>query len=100
MPEIIVGTCRAAKSMGDISKAEVREALQRLDPLWNELFPTEPARIVQLLLERVDDGPNGPQRTGLPPRAIPMRIESHIVGAVVLQGIASRFYLIRCHRFE
>jgi DNA invertase Pin-like site-specific DNA recombinase len=53
-PEIIVATGRAAKSMGDISVAEVREALQRLDPLWDELFPAEQARIVQLLVERVD----------------------------------------------
>ena len=40
--------------MDDISEAEVREALQRLDPLWDELFPAEQARIVQLLVERVD----------------------------------------------
>ena len=58
-PEIIVGTWRAAKSMGDISEAEVREALQRLDPLWDELFPAEQARIVQLLVERVDISPDG-----------------------------------------
>jgi DNA invertase Pin-like site-specific DNA recombinase len=58
-PEIIVGTWRAAKSMGDISEAEVREALQRLDPLWNELFPAEQARIVQLLVERIDVSPDG-----------------------------------------
>ena len=58
-PEIIVGTWRAAKSMGDISEAEVREALQRLDPLWDELFPAEQARIVQLLVDRVDVSPDG-----------------------------------------
>jgi hypothetical protein len=29
------------------------EALQRLDPLWDQLFPVEQARIVQLLVERV-----------------------------------------------
>jgi site-specific DNA recombinase len=40
--------------MGDISEAEVREALNRFDPLWDELFPAEQARIVQLLVERVD----------------------------------------------
>jgi hypothetical protein len=40
--------------MGDISEAEVRVALQRLDPLWDELFPAEQARIIQLLVERVD----------------------------------------------
>ena len=32
----------------------MRDALQRLDPLWDELFPAEQARIVQLLVERVD----------------------------------------------
>ncbi|TIQ15777.1 MAG: hypothetical protein E5X61_30250, partial [Mesorhizobium sp.] len=32
----------------------VRAALLDLDPLWNELFPAEQARIVQLLVERVD----------------------------------------------
>ena len=58
-PEIIVATWRAAKSMGDISEAEVREALQRLDPLWDELFPAEQARIVQLLVERIDVSPDG-----------------------------------------
>ena len=53
-PEIVVRTWRAARrSMGDIKEAEVREALERLDPLWDELFPTEQARIVHLLVERV-----------------------------------------------
>ncbi|MGE3990882.1 recombinase family protein [Pseudorhodoplanes sp.] len=59
MPEIIVGTWRAAKSLGDISEFEVRDALRRLDPLWDELFPAEQARIVQLLVERVDVSPDG-----------------------------------------
>ena len=53
-------TWRAARhSMGDITEAEVREALGRLDPLWEELFPAEQARIVQLLVERVDVSPDG-----------------------------------------
>jgi site-specific DNA recombinase len=57
--EIIVYTWRAARqSMDGIDKAEVREALKRLDPLWDELFPAEQARIVQLLVERVDVGPD------------------------------------------
>ena len=34
----------------------MREALLQLDPLWDELFPAEQARIVQLLVERVDVG--------------------------------------------
>ncbi|MBM3518303.1 MAG: hypothetical protein FJX56_10655 [Alphaproteobacteria bacterium] len=37
-----------------ITEAEVRDALVALDPLWDELFPAEQARIVQLLVERVD----------------------------------------------
>jgi site-specific DNA recombinase len=59
-PETIVRTWRAARqSMDDINEAEVREALNRLDPLWDELFPAEQARIVQLLVERVDVSPDG-----------------------------------------
>jgi hypothetical protein len=38
---------------------EAREALVALDPLWAELFPAEQARIIQLLIERVDIGTNG-----------------------------------------
>jgi hypothetical protein len=54
-PEIIVCTWRTARqSMDGIDEAEVREALERLGPLWDELFPAEQARIVQLLVERVD----------------------------------------------
>jgi site-specific DNA recombinase len=59
-PEIIVRTWRAArKSLGDINESEVGEALERLDPLWEELFPAEQARIVQLLVGRVDVGLDG-----------------------------------------
>ena len=59
-PEIIVRTWRKARqSMDDINEAEVREALNRLDPLWDELFPAEQARIVQLLVERVDVSTEG-----------------------------------------
>ena len=59
-PEIIVRTWRAARqSIGDVKEADVRQALERLDPLWDELFPAEQARIVQLLVERVDVGPDG-----------------------------------------
>ena len=58
-PEIVVRAWRGVRqTMGDISEAEVREALERLDPLWNELFPAEQARIVQLLVERVDIHPD------------------------------------------
>jgi site-specific DNA recombinase len=58
--EIVVRTWRIARqSLPNISEAEVRDALQRLDPLWDELFPTEQARIVQLLVERIEISPDG-----------------------------------------
>jgi site-specific DNA recombinase len=54
-PEIVVGAWRAARAeQVDITEDEAREALLQLDPLWEELFPAEQARIVQLLVERVD----------------------------------------------
>jgi site-specific DNA recombinase len=56
-PEIVVATWRAARTeIEGLRESEVREALDRLDPLWDELFPAEQARIVQLLVERVDVG--------------------------------------------
>ena len=36
----------------------MREALLSLDPIWDELFPAEQARILQLLVERVDVHPD------------------------------------------
>jgi len=59
-PEIIAGTWKAARVQdGAITEANAREALTRLDPLWDELFPAEQARIVALLVERVDIGIEG-----------------------------------------
>ncbi len=59
-PEIVVRTYRVARqSIDGLTEADVREALKRLDPLWDELFPAEQARIVQLLVERVDIGTDG-----------------------------------------
>jgi hypothetical protein len=45
--------------MEGLSEADVRDALHRLEPLWDELFPAEQARVVQLLVERVDVAPDG-----------------------------------------
>ena len=54
-PEIVSGTWKAARSQENgITEAEARKALQQLDPLWDELFPAEQARIVALAIERVD----------------------------------------------
>ena len=59
-PEVIVATWRAARDQdGGLSETDVREALQSLDPLWDELFPTEQARVLQLLVERVEIRPGG-----------------------------------------
>ncbi|MGC2777471.1 MAG: recombinase family protein [Bradyrhizobium sp.] len=59
-PEIIVRTWRVARqSIEGLTEADVREALKRLDPLWDELFPAEQTRIVQLIVERVDIGTEG-----------------------------------------
>ena len=54
-PEVMVATWRAAQAEGaSFPEDAVREALDRLDPLWEELFPAEQARIVQLLVQRID----------------------------------------------
>ena len=53
-------TWRAGKRLiAGLTETQVREALQRLDPLWEELFPAEQARVIQLLVERVDVGLDG-----------------------------------------
>ena len=54
-PEIVAGTWKEAREHDSaITEADARAALQMLDPLWEELFPAEQARIVALLVERVD----------------------------------------------
>ena len=56
-PEIVAGTWKGARiHADDITEADARAALHQLDPLWEELFPAEQARIVALLVERVDIG--------------------------------------------
>ena len=59
-PEVVIGTWRAAQAEApDLTEAEARDALEQLDPLWQELFPAEQARIVRSLVERVDVSPAG-----------------------------------------
>ena len=54
-PEVIVQTWRAARKLGQsVSESEVRSALAEFEELWDELFPAEQARIVELLVQRVD----------------------------------------------
>jgi DNA invertase Pin-like site-specific DNA recombinase len=59
-PEVVVGTWVAAQAeASDVTETDVREALARLDPLWDELFPAEQQRIVRSLVERVTVRPDG-----------------------------------------
>lgn len=54
-PEVVVKTWRSGKANGvEIQERDVTEALQKLDPVWDELFPGEQQRLVQLLVEQVD----------------------------------------------
>lgn len=54
-PKVVVATLRAGRSKSDrVDEADVRLALAQLDPMWDRLFPNEQARIVQLLVQRVD----------------------------------------------
>jgi hypothetical protein len=59
-PEVVVGIWPTAQgAAGALTESETREALERLDPLWEELFPAEQARIMRLLVERVEVSPTG-----------------------------------------
>jgi site-specific DNA recombinase len=54
-PEIIVHTWRSArKSIKGLTESDVRGSLLAFEPLWNELFPAEQSRIIELLVERID----------------------------------------------
>lgn len=54
-PEIVARTIRSA----GLSPNVVREALADFDRIWDELFPAEQARLVRLLVERVDVSDGG-----------------------------------------
>lgn len=72
-PEIVAATWRAARQQSEaVTEEEVREALHQFDPLWYELFPAEQARIVQLVVERVDVGLEG----------LAIRLHSHGLGSL------------------
>ena len=59
-PEIVADTWKAARQEHQaVSEAHVHTALHQLDPTWDELFPAEQARIVALLVERIDIGIKG-----------------------------------------
>jgi hypothetical protein len=62
---LIVATWRSArKDLKGLREQDVRERLVQFEPLWDQLFPAEQARIVQLLVERIDLGRLGPFPAG------------------------------------
>ena len=60
-PEIIARTWAAAKNELEMPEREVVKTITDFAPLWDELFPAEQARIVRLLVERIDLAPDGMQ---------------------------------------
>ena len=58
-PEIIARIWTAAKPESDVPEREVVETITAFAPLWEELFPAEQARVLRLLVERVDLAPDG-----------------------------------------
>jgi hypothetical protein len=60
-PEIIARTWAAARQENELPERDVVKTITDFEPLWDELFPAEQARIVRLLVERVDISPNGMQ---------------------------------------
>ena len=58
-PQLGAAVRVAETELDDITEDEVREALTEFDPLWDELFRAEQARVAHLLVERVDVRMNG-----------------------------------------
>ena len=54
-PEIVARTIRSS----GLPTVTVREALADFDRIWDELFPGEQARLIRLLVERVDVSEDG-----------------------------------------
>ncbi|EXI92780.1 MAG: DNA-invertase hin [Candidatus Accumulibacter sp. BA-94] len=59
-PEVVQSVCdRVAATTPDVTEPEVVLALRQLGNVWEQLFPVERQRIVQLLIERVTLLDNG-----------------------------------------
>src|SRR4051812_9739434 len=90
-PEIIVQTWRIARATVEkLTEAQVRAALHTFEPLWDELFPAEQARIVQLLVERVSVTPDGIQirlkTDGLATLVADQRIRHDVPAALAIES--------------
>jgi site-specific DNA recombinase len=72
-PELVartIATVRRANGAAEetqLDEGEVIEALGALEPVWDELYPAEQARILRLLIERIDVAPDGISVTLQPP---------------------------------
>ena len=60
-PAIISRTWAAGKHVVELPERDVVKTVAEFAPLWDELFPAEQARIVRLLVERIDLAPDGMQ---------------------------------------
>jgi DNA invertase Pin-like site-specific DNA recombinase len=64
-PELVARTITAvhrengAAEHTELDEGDVIEALGALEPVWDELYPAEQARIMRLLIERIDVAPDG-----------------------------------------
>jgi site-specific DNA recombinase len=64
-PELVARTIAAVRQENGAAEAplldesEVIEALGALEPVWDELYPAEQARILRLLIERIGVAPDG-----------------------------------------
>ena len=64
-PELMARTITAVRQENgaaedtELEEGDVIEALGALEPVWDELYPAEQARILRLLIERIDVAPDG-----------------------------------------
>ena len=64
-PELIARTITAVRRENsaaedtELEEGDVIKALGALVPVWDELYPAEQARILRLLIERIDVAPDG-----------------------------------------
>jgi site-specific DNA recombinase len=64
-PELVARTINAVQRENGaaenlwVDESEVIEAIGALEPVWDELYPAEQARILRLFIERIDVVPDG-----------------------------------------
>jgi hypothetical protein len=64
-PELVARTIGAVQRENGVAEdllldeSEVIEAIGALEPVWDQLYPAEQARIMRLLIERIDVAPDG-----------------------------------------